>query len=518
VKILLLAVFGSLLATAADHELSGRVLDAGTGEPIARAHVTLHFFQNAQATPQMTILSEADGSFHVSNMPVGGFQILCEKSGYLMASQSAPAGNLGDGRIPAMVFKLTAQAAIQGTVIDERDLPAENVYVQLIRQQVVNGRKQWQGAQGGGTDETGSFRIYGLTSGSYVLMVSVPPLAGRRTKQTAYPTVYYPNATDIAAAQPVDLKAGDEAEIKIRLPEPVPAFEVSGVVLNAGPNAGVTMVRQSAEGQNLPPIGNLNFDLKTKIFRFAHVTPGMYQLTATTHDDEKTTRIASTTISVGDADVTGIRLDPSGATLDGTVRLEADTATQRVSGFVSLHSDRNRLGSQVDADGKFHIPLQPGSYRVFPQINQPQICVRSILAGGRDVRDGFTLAAGAAPEPIDIVMTTHCGSIDVSLAQSDTPPPTNLIAYLLRRSGDELVLERQGYPMPRSGEGASHFAINAVPAGDYLVFVWPADLAIEYANPEYMKQFDSYGQKVSVTDDGRATVSLDKAILRLSNP
>jgi hypothetical protein len=33
-----------------------------------------------------------------------------------------------------------------------------------------------------------------------------------------------------------------------------------------------------------------------------------------------------------------------------------------------------------------------------------------------------------------------------------------------------------------------------------------------------MKQFDSYGQKVSVTDDGKATVSIEKAIIRLSNP
>ena len=514
-RILLLAMFGSLLAAAADHELSGRVLDAGTGEPIARAHVTIHFFQNGQGTPQMTILTEADGSFRLSNMPVGGFQIVCEKSGYLMATQAAPAGNLGDAKVPAMVFKLTAQAAIQGTVVDEHDLPAENTYVQLVRQQVVNGRKQWQGAQGAGTDETGSFRIFGLPGGSYILVASPPPLTGRRT---AYPTVYYPNATDLAAAQPIDLKAGDEAEIKLRLPEPVPAFNVSGVVLNAGPNTAVNMVRQSADTQYLPPVGNLNFDPKTRIFRFAHVTPGIYQLTATTHDDEKTTRIASAAISVGDADVTGIRLDPSGATLDGTLRLEADAQTQRVSGYISLRSDRTSLGSQVDADGKFHVPLQPGTYQVFPQINQAQMCVRSILAGGRDVRDGFTLAPGAAPEPIDIVMTTHCGSVDVTLAQSDTPPPSNLIAYLLRRSGGELVLERQGYPMPRSGDGASHFAVRAVPAGDYVVFVWPADLAIEYANAEYMKQFDSYGQKVSVTDDGKATVSLDKPILRLSNP
>jgi len=223
----------------------------------------------------------------------------------------------------------------------------------------------------------------------------------------------------------------------------------------------------------------------------------------------------SAMVAVGSTDVTGIRLEPVEATLEGTVRVEGD-APPKMSGFVSVQSERWSNGGQVDAEGKFHIPgIQPGTYRIVPQVFPQQSCVRSILSGGREIRDALTVGSGAAPEPVEVVLSTHCGSIDVSVSPSDTPFPPNLTAYLLRKVGDEMVLEKQGYQLGRAGDGAVNLAISGVAAGDYVVYVWPQDLAIEYSSAEYMKQFDSYGQRVTVTEDGKATVTVDKVLTAL---
>jgi len=217
-------------------------------------------------------------------------------------------------------------------------------------------------------------------------------------------------------------------------------------------------------------------------------------------------------VTVGNADVSGIRLEPMDISLDGTVRTE-DNTTQRVAGFVSVQSERMTNGAPVDGDGKFHITnLQPGTYRIVPQINGTQTCVRSILSGGRDAHDGLTVAS-APPDPVDIVLSSHCGGVDVTLSPSDAALPPNLTAYLLRKSGDELIMERQGFQGPRSGDGAQHFLIMGVAPGDYMVYVWPNDAPIEYTNAEYMRQFESYGQKVTVSADSQTPVTVDKPLL-----
>ena len=507
VAAVLLAAFA---AAAAERELTGRVVDANTGEPVARAHVTVRFLQVGQSAPEVTLLSDADGTFKVTNVPDGQYQVMCEKAGYLPLSQimagMPPSATPGT----ATVLKLTAQAAIQGRVVDERDMPA-NATVQLVSQQIVNGRRQWQTAQGTGTDETGFFRLFGLPAGRYYVSVTARLHGALASKPLAYPPFYYPGATDIAAGQPLDLKAGDEAEIKIKLPPPVPAFTVSGLVDTASTNIGLSLARQPAAQGFQRSSGELELDQRTKAFRFTHVTPGMYSLMVSVWQNPGNPLSANVPVAVGNADVTGIRLEPAPTGIDGTVHME--DPSQRPSGFISVQSDRGTNGSPIDAEGKFHIQgIQPGTYRIVPQINGAQTCVQSILSGGRDVRDGFTFAS-APPDPLDISLSSHCGSVEVSLPPSDASWPGNLAAYLLRRSGDELILEKIGYQAPNARDGSRHFLIAGVAPGDYTVYIWPNDAPIEYTNADYMRQFDSYGQKVTVSADSPASVTVDKPVL-----
>jgi hypothetical protein len=525
----LLAILSGSLAAADNPELTGRVVDAQSGEPIARAHVTVHFFQNAQQGMELTLLSDTDGSFRITNLPAGQYQVNCEKTGYLPGSQGAVAGPVGGNAKPApMVIRLTAQAAIEGTVVDDQGAPVPNANIQLVRQQVMNGKRQFQMAQGGATDESGYFRIFGLPAGRYYIAVAAR-VSGRRAKSMAYPSVFYPNSTEIAAAQPFDLKAGDEMQIPIKLPEPVPAREIRGTVAPAAQNVFLRLNRQPANSP-LPANVDTNWDAKAGTFRISRVTPGMYLLTAGVQDGQNW-RQANTVVTVGNADVTGIRLEPAETGLDGTLRAEGSAAPPpRIGGgivrsdgvrlavgvslgSVSFQSERAGFGAPVDADGKFHVAnLPPDTYRATVQLFGQQ-CIQSIQQGGRDAREGVVVAAEVAPAPVDIVLTSHCGSVEAALALSDSSqPPSNLTAVLLRRAGEELALEKQAFAIGRMGDTAPRFRFQGVTPGNYTLYVWPQDAQIEYANPEYMRQFESYGQEVTVTEDAQASVTIDKVL------
>ncbi|MEI9976562.1 MAG: hypothetical protein WDO73_33610 [Ignavibacteriota bacterium] len=127
---------------------------------------------------------------------------------------------------------------------------------------------------------------------------------------SAYPRLYYPAAPDVATAQAIDLKAGDDAEIKVRLPAPAPAFEVRGVVATNAQYVMPTLLRQPLDDQQ--PVGNSSWDPDKKSFKISHVPAGIYQLIVAVNPDGKSSSLASTIVSVENADVTGLRLGTGG--------------------------------------------------------------------------------------------------------------------------------------------------------------------------------------------------------------
>ena len=231
----------------------------------------------------MAFLSDADGGFRVTNLPATGYMIYCEKAGYLPATQSMspPPANSPDGKsTQTIAIKMTSQAALEGTVVDDRDVPAENTMIQLVSQQVVNGRRQLQPTAPAAPMKPAIFVSTG-SPGRYYISITGRLNGARRAKPLAYPPLYFPNATDIAATQAIDLKAGDEQQIKYG-PEPVPAFEVRGVVVTDAPNVSVSLVRQGTSQMFQQSSGLSTWDAPSRSFRISHVTPGMFLLTAIT--------------------------------------------------------------------------------------------------------------------------------------------------------------------------------------------------------------------------------------------
>jgi hypothetical protein len=272
-------------------------------------------------------------------------------------------------------------------------------------------------------------------------------------------------------------------------------------------------------------------DQKTHSFKFTGVTSGVYVIDVTAQLDGQQRRVTRI-VTVAGQDIAGIRLELSSQTrLTGTVRVEGQGAPPHPAPNVALHSPSYQLGAGIQADGSFEFQnLPPDTYRVRISPNGAAY-LRSAWQGGRNVlRDGLTISAETPPAPLEITLGAPGGTVEGTMALRDDGQADPMIVALLRRAGDAMVLEKQVYlsaslPAGRSFSindrppvyGGMRFTLQGVAPGDYLLFAWPADAQVEYAEPEFARQHDDLGRPVTVTEGAKVTVNIDHA-LKLNQP
>ena len=218
---------------------AGQVIDAVTKAPIAGARILLAA-QDAHLSQSVVLETDDQGRVTPQRIPNGRFRWFAEAPGYLRKEiQPLTAGT---------VAALTPTAVIAGRVVTERGDPAPKVYVRAWVEKTLAGEAQ--------TNDLGEFRIFDLPAGSYIVsaerylapsidgtryIVPTPPcpdcmgegrgmtpLPGLMTQgafidsrvigNRTYPVVYFPAATDRAAATSIGLTAGQQVSgIELRL-------------------------------------------------------------------------------------------------------------------------------------------------------------------------------------------------------------------------------------------------------------------------------------------------------------
>jgi len=168
----------------------GRVVDAGTGQPVAEAEVTVTMLAPAPnpamaggmpgAGPRnVRLLTGPDGRFMVRDLPAGNLQVGVKAPGYVSGShgQTRPGGPpspiliSADNKIVAASIRMWRHAVVSGIVTDERGEPAVNVMVRAMARTYRQGQPRFGSGGFGRTDDRGMYRISGLTPGDYIVLV-----------------------------------------------------------------------------------------------------------------------------------------------------------------------------------------------------------------------------------------------------------------------------------------------------------------------------------------------------------
>ena len=169
------------------------VADADGSTPIRRAVVTV---QGADAPATRSVPTNDDGRFVVRGLPAGRYAVVARKAAYLDAPYGArrpgrpgTAVHVDAGQSADITIRMARGAVIEGSVRGEGGEPLPGLTVFAIDPDEpgsIGTRGPGAGDQPHGvTDDRGTYRIYGLIPGEYVVVTMVEPAGdgeiGRRS-------------------------------------------------------------------------------------------------------------------------------------------------------------------------------------------------------------------------------------------------------------------------------------------------------------------------------------------------
>ena len=338
----------------------GQVVDATSGQPIPEAEVTIRSTATVSPTSQVPstntrVIADGNGRFFFAPLPAGGYTVRASKPGYLdgtLGARRPPSPtnrapgvrplDLDNGqRVTDATIRIWKQASIEGLVFDDSGDLAVGIEVVVMSRTFVSGRPRFVRAGSGLTDDRGTYRVTGLASGNYVVLVPAaqttvpavslslwqaagavaspigeelstatrsfsalgspgaqpigahvlmtmltrplpPPTTASGLPLALRPT-YYPSVTSLPDAQVITLAAGEERRtVNVQL-RAEPAVRVAGVV--AGPDGPVKLAAlrlvPAAYGDAFPDADNETATGLTDeqgAFTLFGVTPGQYLL------------------------------------------------------------------------------------------------------------------------------------------------------------------------------------------------------------------------------------------------
>jgi hypothetical protein len=409
-----------------DMRISGKVVDAKSGQALARCVVEIR--ATAARDQSLSFVTGEDGAFSFKGLSRGKYQLTASRRGYIAQSYQqhedfSTAIAVGPGLVSeGLIFRLTPQAILYGTVTDEAGEPIRGAQVRLFEDRDRYGVRSTQQKQTVVTDDLGKYELANLSPANYFLAVSAQPWYAHSVRpyvgdglhadvqdyplDVAYPTIYFPDATDSNDADPIPLRGGERLEanvtlvaqkaVRVRVPVPQGQLRNYGLALT-----------QSIFGQSEPvPIGGqTNGDGYVEA---EGVLPGHYNVTVLQYTGNS--RPATFTANV----------------TDGATDLIAETAADEVkvagkvtgidmkgpAGGISLFTRQPRrdYSATLSPAGEFTLSVPPGDYEVIGRI--PRMYLASVSSPNAQVKGRMLqVRAGASPK-LEIVAGSGFARID----------------------------------------------------------------------------------------------------------
>ena len=515
-----------------DATVSGKVTIKG--KPAPGVVVGMRSSQPAQFDPTFKAITDQDGSYRVSDVPAGSYNVVPVAPALVIADVNNSSGQtvvITEGEhVEGIDFELVRGGVITGKVTDAdgRPLIEERVNLMPVEQRNQRG-PVYAVSSGFQTDDRGIYRMFGIRPGRYKVSIGEGDdnFYGRVGRvRPAYRTTFYPDATDPAKATVVEIEEGTEAtRIDITLGETVQGFSVNGRVVDESgkpvANVSIGLDRIVVDGNNSSSYGGgtgARTDSQGE-FRIEKLPPGKYSVSIYP-PPESDLRADPVTFDVLDQDVTGILIKSSmGASLSGVVVLEgsrdnsvlAALAQSYVSAYV--REGQNITSGRADRlkpDGSFRVGgLRAGTanFSLDAMRNVKGLTISRIERDGVVQPNGIQIQNAEQVTGIRIIVAYSNGSIrGVVKLENGTWPSSGRLMIQLTKPGDQTRNIR-----PVEADSRGHFLIEGLAAGNYELMV------IAYA-PEWRGRPPTVKQNVSVADGAATDVTVTVDLTPTPNP
>ena len=488
--------------------ITGRVVSDG-GQPIANVAV---FYNRVGTRPGVGNSTGTDeqGNFRAEDLANGAYVINAMVPGFISAyDESEPQYyRVGD----SVTLTMTKGGVITGTVTNSLGEPVVAAHVRAIRVREIDGRpsRTFSFAGERATDDRGIYRLYGLRSGAYIVVVTGQTMFGfgpPSLYEGNAPT-YYPSSTRDTAAE-VTVRAGDEASnIDIRY-RGERGHAVSGTLTGATESSqqmsGISVSLTHAASGVIEAQEFLQGRDKSRSFAFYGVPDGEYDVSARRGTDADSAASPPRRIAVKGGDVTGLELvlAPVGSiagnviieTLkEGERKPECNDKRQAVFEEIVIAARRDEKGSKADPrtmsqansspndKGEFTLfNLRAGLFRIQPRLPGESWYVRSInliapatgkskVAARDAARLGLQLNQGERLTGLTVTLAEGAAFITgkVLPAKEGQPLPSQARVHLVPAE-PEMVEDALRYHETLAASDATFTFANIAPGRYYIL-------------------------------------------------
>jgi hypothetical protein len=506
----------------------GRVIAGDTGLPLRRARVVLRPHAGAEA--RMT-LTDAEGVFSFAGLPAGRYDLQGGKARYVDTRLGARGPNrpgraieVAAGQtIDSLTLTLPAAGVITGRVLDDAGDVMTDVMVMPMRFRTMNGERQLSPmGRPAQSDDTGTFRLFGLAPGAYYLSARTDEMSRFGADQmdpdvTGFAPTYFPGTSVAEEAQPIHVVAGAEVVADLALIA-TRLTSVSGFVVDAAgrPATGGHVSTRGARGFLF---GHAGGSIKPDgTFILSGVAPGDYTIHARPTFGEPSmfqdfnqegARVAMARVTVAGEPVSGVRLvvrEPIRVPVTTTFE---DPVTRPERVIVSAGSMAGEGGmAKVGDDGRLTLEVVPGAYHVSASAAPPWY-VKRMLYRGREVETMEEVELTAEPGGrLDVIFTTKAATVTGGVTDGGGKAITDYTVVILPEDAERTRRMPFGRVLTATPDAQGRFRVTRLPAGSYVA------AAVEDLDPETMHEPEvldalrRIGETFRATDGGTVTVSL----------
>jgi protocatechuate 3,4-dioxygenase beta subunit len=491
-------------STAQAWHISGKVVDARSGQPLARCVVEINPTDNRSQS--LSLESGDDGQFDFGGLRPGKYDLSAAKRGYLTQSYQqhesfSTAIAVGpELESENLLFNLMPQAIFYGAITDEAGEPVRRAQVRLYEDRDLDGIQSTQEQQTVITDDRGMYEIPNIAPANYFLSVSAqpwyaaavnggPPQIQLNSTQpstvnpaldVAYPTIFYPDATDSDDAIPIPIRGGERVEANMTLNAQHAVHLQLPLARGQEGGAGVSIAR-NIFGQ-LEPMPMTMQTNNEGVMEISGVLPGRYEVTVSRSDGQSPPESTHFTTDIAEG-ATQLNADSGAGEVTVSGKVTSLDSKIRFAGIalVASHPRRNYV-APVNDTGEFTVQVVPGEYQVTSQI--PQMYVASISSPNALVKGHLLqVSAGAAPR-LEIVAGTGYGQIEGMAERAGHPASGVMVLLAPEDAKDNQILFRRD-----QSDSDGTFLLSDIIPGHYRLLAIDEGWELNWADPNVLAAY-----------------------------
>jgi hypothetical protein len=479
--------------------VSGRVVNASNGLPVARALVRLN---------DRAMLTMYDGKFEFDDVTVTGANLAATKPGFYPSIE--PGGSSGiflrTGQpTTGIEVRLYPEAIFTGTVTEPDGDPLPNILVSA-RRSIFNGSSHsWIPVAQMQTDSHGRYRL-AVPSGDYKLMSAYASQING-TDQAVLP-VALPAEDSSSPSTSIHIRSGEERRFDLH---PVTSH-AHAVFLSFDVDLGHSFPRVTARSNSgislFPPVrmqaGAARIELPN----------GTYALKVSTFSTDGTEQ-GESTVTVAGHDVSGVAFHlaplpklPVELQVDG-----AATAENRPPSLLQLglmlegdEANTDSINSSVfltaQGGGAMSFTASPGSYRLRARNIGGGWYIKSANYGTSDLlQQGIVVAPGSSGTPILVTVSNQTASLQGTCKLSGAPAACWV--YIIPTTPSAATV----FPERGNEQGIYNYA--HLPPGSYQVIAFEQQHSANYSDPAALTPFATHVRSITVAAGEKPTLDLD---------